>query len=105
MGFDGKTLIHPKTIARTNRVFAPSEEDAAVAREVVQAFSAAQARGECVAASPAAAHRALHASTSPGRSCCRGVAVVRGKLVEHMHVAQAEQLLLMYEAIQQRLRS
>src|SRR5690554_4423802 len=29
LGFDGKTLIHPKTLAKTNEVFAPSAEEVA----------------------------------------------------------------------------
>lgn len=68
MGFDGKTLIHPAQLDITNAVFAPSADDLALARSYVTAFAAAQARGE-------------------------GVAVVKGKIVENLHVDGAEKLL------------
>jgi citrate lyase subunit beta / citryl-CoA lyase len=42
MGFDGKTLIHPKTIATANRIFAPSPDDIAWSRKIIAAH--AQAR-------------------------------------------------------------
>jgi len=46
LGFGAKSLIHPKQIDVINRVFSPTPEEVAHAREVVQAFRAAQARGE-----------------------------------------------------------
>lgn len=73
-GFDGKTLIHPDQIGVTNEVFAPSEDDVALAQEQVEAFQAAEARGE-------------------------GVAVVRGRIVENLHVATARRLLARAQAI------
>jgi citrate lyase beta subunit len=36
MGFDGKTLIHPKTIDVANRIFAPSEDEVAWSRRIIQ---------------------------------------------------------------------
>ena len=42
MGFDGKTLIHPKTIATANGIFAPSPDDIAWSRKIIAAH--AQAR-------------------------------------------------------------
>ncbi|WP_424927372.1 HpcH/HpaI aldolase/citrate lyase family protein [Amaricoccus tamworthensis] len=74
MGFDGKTLIHPAQIEITNRVFAPSEEDLALAREQIQAHEEAEARGE-------------------------GVAVVNGRIVENLHVETARKLLGQADAI------
>ena len=70
LGFDGKTLIHPKTIAATNRLFAPSNEELAAARRIVDAGEKAAAAG-------------------------LGVVVVDGRLVESLHVAAAKQRLSM----------
>ena len=74
MGFDGKTLIHPDQIAFANEVFAPSAADIDLARTQVEAFEAAEARGE-------------------------GVAVVNGRIVENLHVVTARRLLARAEAI------
>jgi citrate lyase subunit beta/citryl-CoA lyase len=38
LGFDGKTLIHPKQIDACNRAFSPTEEEIARARQLVEAF-------------------------------------------------------------------
>ena len=73
-GFDGKTLIHPKQIDTCNRLFAPSEDEVAHAREVIEAFEAAQADG-------------------------RGVVTVGGRLVENLHVEQARHTVAVAEAI------
>lgn len=74
MGFDGKTLIHPKTIAKANEVFAPSPEDVAWSQKIIKAFEAAQSEGQ-------------------------GVVVVDGKLVENLHVAQAKRLVQLSDTI------
>lgn len=74
MGFDGKTLIHPAQLDVANEVFAPSEEEVALARRMIAAFAEARARGE-------------------------GVAVVDGRIVENLHVATAEALIGKAEAI------
>ena len=74
MGFDGKTLIHPAQLAVANEVFAPSEEEVALARRQIAAFAEARARGD-------------------------GVAVVDGRIVENLHVAVAEALISKAEAI------
>jgi citrate lyase subunit beta / citryl-CoA lyase len=68
LGFDGKTLIHPGQLEAANRIFAPSAEELAAARRIVEAHAQAVAGG-------------------------RGVAVVDGRLVEALHVAEAERLL------------
>ncbi len=75
LGFDGKSLIHPKQLAATNRVFAPDEAQVASAKEIIAAFEAAQAEG-------------------------KGVVVVNGRLVENLHVEEAQRLLALAEAIQ-----
>jgi citrate lyase beta subunit len=45
MGFDGKQCIHPSQLATANRVFSPSEDEAAHAKRVVDAYDAAAAAG------------------------------------------------------------
>lgn len=77
LGFDGKTLIHPKQIAPANAAFGPSEAEIAQARRIVEAFEAARASGA-------------------------GVAVVDGRLVEHLHVQEARRLLELADAIARR---
>ncbi|MEJ2035759.1 MAG: CoA ester lyase, partial [Maritimibacter sp.] len=74
LGFDGKTLIHPDQIAITNEVFAPSEEDLALAQRQIAAFEEVEAKGE-------------------------GVAVVDGKIVENLHIVTAKALLAKATAI------
>jgi citrate lyase subunit beta/citryl-CoA lyase len=74
LGFDGKTLIHPKTLEITNRVFAPSEAQVAYAHKIIAAFEAAAKEG-------------------------KGVVLVDGKLVENLHVEQAKKLAALAEAI------
>ncbi|WP_207623605.1 HpcH/HpaI aldolase/citrate lyase family protein [Rhodobacter calidifons] len=74
MGFDGKTLIHPAQLDIANEVFAPSEEEVALARRMIAAHAEARARGE-------------------------GVAVLDGRIVENLHVASAEALIARAEAI------
>lgn len=68
MGFDGKSLIHPVQIAMANSIFGPSAESLREAREIVGAF----ARTEN--------HK-------------RGVISLNGKMVERLHLEQAEMLL------------
>jgi citrate lyase subunit beta/citryl-CoA lyase len=74
LGFDGKTLVHPSQLAPANAIFAPAEDELAHARRVVAAHAEAVQAG-------------------------RGVAVVDGRLVEALHVAAAERLLALAEAI------
>jgi citrate lyase subunit beta/citryl-CoA lyase len=74
MGFDGKTLIHPRTIATANAVFAPSPDDVVQARKLIAAHAEAMARGQ-------------------------GIVVVDGRLVENLHVANAHRVVQLAEAI------
>lgn len=74
LGFDGKTLIHPKTLEITNRVFAPSEAQVAWAHKIIAAFEAAAKEG-------------------------KGVVLVDGKLIENLHVEQAKKLAALADAI------
>jgi citrate lyase subunit beta/citryl-CoA lyase len=77
MGFDGKTLIHPKTIATCNAAFGPSAADIDWSRKVIDAFETASANRE-------------------------GVTVVDGKLVEHLHVESARRTVALADAIARR---
>jgi citrate lyase subunit beta/citryl-CoA lyase len=74
LGFDGKTLIHPKTIAAANAAFGPAPAEIEQARRQIAGFEAAQAEG-------------------------KAVVLVDGKLVEHLHVANAKRLLALVARI------
>ena len=74
MGFDGKTLIHPAQIEAANRAFAPAPEALTEARLVKDAFSRAGNAG-------------------------KGVIALNGRMVERLHLAQAEKLLAKAAAI------
>ena len=74
MGFDGKTLIHPDQVAVANEVWAPNESEVEHARRVIEAFNAARAEG-------------------------KGVVQLDGKMIENLHVANAERLIAIASAI------
>jgi len=74
LGFDGKTLIHPKTIAAANLAFAPGAEELEAARRILVAYAEAESFG-------------------------KGVVVVDGRLVEALHVEAARRLLALAEAV------
>lgn len=75
LGFDGRTLIHPKTIDTANRIYGPSAAELESARRVVEAYRAAVAAGQ-------------------------GVAVLEGKLIEALHLTMAERVIEMAAAIE-----
>jgi citrate lyase subunit beta / citryl-CoA lyase len=74
LGFDGKTLIHPKQIAPANAAFAPSMEEIAQARKIIAAHADALAAG-------------------------KGIVVVDGRLIENLHVKAARDTVALAEAI------
>jgi citrate lyase subunit beta/citryl-CoA lyase len=74
LGFDGKTLIHPTQVEPCNRVFAPSPTEVEQAREIIEAFQAAEAAG-------------------------KGVVSVNGRMIENLHVENARRALALDEAI------
>ena len=74
LGFDGKTLIHPKQIETANRTFAPDEASLAQARKIIAAHEAAAIEGQ-------------------------GVVVVDGRLVENLHVEDAKRQIQLADAI------
>jgi citrate lyase subunit beta/citryl-CoA lyase len=74
LGFDGKTLIHPKQIEVANKAFAPSPEEVAWSRRIIAAHAEAVGEG-------------------------KGLLLVDGKLVENLHVEGACRLVAMADAI------
>jgi citrate lyase subunit beta / citryl-CoA lyase len=68
LGFGGRMCIHPDQVEPTNRIYRPTEEEIAWARDVVAAFEEAEAQG-------------IAALT------------VRGQLVDYAFVVRARQLL------------
>jgi len=76
MGFDGKTLIHPDQVSIANDTWAPSAQDVEHARKVIAAFNEALAEG-------------------------KGVVQLDGKMIENLHVANAERAIAIADAIAQ----
>jgi citrate lyase subunit beta/citryl-CoA lyase len=72
LGFDGKSLIHPRQIAPANEIFGVSEAAAADAAGIVDAWQ---------------------------QSGKNGITVVNGRLVEQLHVDEAQRTLALMAAI------
>ncbi|MCY6383191.1 HpcH/HpaI aldolase/citrate lyase family protein [Hoeflea prorocentri] len=68
MGFDGKTLIHPSQIGGANEAFGAGKDALAQAKAIVEAFSLPENAG-------------------------KGVIKIDGRMVERLHLEQAEALL------------
>jgi citrate lyase subunit beta/citryl-CoA lyase len=77
LGFDGKTLIHPRQIDPCNEVFSPSADEVTVARKMIAAFEL-----------PENAHK--------------GVVQIDGKMVERLHADMAKQTVAIADAIEKR---
>jgi citrate lyase subunit beta/citryl-CoA lyase len=75
LGFDGKTLIHPKQVAGANEAFAPSLKDIEWSQKIMVAFEEALAQK-------------------------KSVLTVDGKLIEDLHIAGAKRTLKLAEAIE-----
>lgn len=73
LGFDGKSLIHPRQIEIANECFGVSDAAVEQAREIVAAWDQARAAG-------------------------RGLAVVQGQLIEQLHVDDAHRVIALHEA-------
>jgi citrate lyase beta subunit len=73
-GFDGKTLIHPAQIEAANEMYGVSEEALAEAQRLIKAFEAVAKVG-------------------------KGVAVLDGRMIEDLHVAEAKRLTATAAAI------
>ena len=74
MGFDGKTLIHPGQVDIANEVWAPSADEVAQAQRVIDAFDEGLREG-------------------------RGVISLDGRMIENLHVANAQRTLAAAAAI------
>ncbi|MFQ6172920.1 HpcH/HpaI aldolase/citrate lyase family protein [Oryzobacter sp. R7] len=72
LGFDGKTLVHPGQVEPCNAAFAPSVEEVAQARGVLEAWEDADGAG---------------------------VVVHEGRMVELLHVESARKVLALDEAV------
>jgi citrate lyase subunit beta/citryl-CoA lyase len=64
LGFAGKTLIHPNQIGPANETFAPTAEEIAEARRIVEAYAAAKAEGRAVGSLDGRMIEQLHADTA-----------------------------------------
>ncbi|MDO8378151.1 CoA ester lyase [Phenylobacterium sp.] len=73
-GFDGKTLIHPRQIEAANAAFSPAPDEVRWARMIVEAFDSPE-------------------------NAAKGVLRVEGRMVERLHLAQAQRLIAVAEAI------
>lgn len=74
LGMDGKTLIHPKTVAAANAAFGPSESDVAQAKRIIEAHAEATRAG-------------------------KGVVVLDGQLIENLHVEDAQRTVALAASI------
>ena len=74
LGFDGKTLIHPRQIEPCNEAFSPSPEEVAMARKMIAAFE------------------------EPGNEN-KGVIQIDGRMVERLHAEMARRTVAIADAI------
>lgn len=74
LGFDGKTLIHPKQVSVCNRVFSPKDEEVAFARSIIAAFDLPENK-------------------------TKGALRLGGRMVERLHADMARELVAVADAI------
>jgi citrate lyase subunit beta / citryl-CoA lyase len=74
LGFDGKTLIHPRQIEPCNEAFSPSPEEVAMARKMIAAFELPE-------------------------NADKGVVQIDGRMVERLHAEMAKQTVAIADAI------
>jgi citrate lyase subunit beta/citryl-CoA lyase len=74
IGFDGKTLIHPKQIEACNRIFTPPGDEVAQARRIIAAFEQPE-------------------------NASRGAIQLDGKMVERLHAEMAKRTIAISDAI------
>jgi citrate lyase subunit beta / citryl-CoA lyase len=77
LGFDGKTLIHPRQIDPCNEAFSPTPEEVEVARKMIAAFDLPENRD-------------------------KGVIQIDGRMVERLHAEMARQTVAIADAIAKR---
>lgn len=74
LGFDGKSLIHPRQIEVCNRCFSPTEDEIRRAQEIVAVWDEQERAGH-------------------------SVVVINGRMVEHLHVSEARRVLVLAAAV------
>jgi citrate lyase subunit beta/citryl-CoA lyase len=77
LGFDGKTLIHPKQIEPCNAAFSPTPEEVEVARKMIAAFDLPE-------------------------NANKGVIQIDGRMVERLHAEMARRTVAISDAIGQK---
>ena len=77
LGFDGKTLIHPRQIEPCNETFSPTDEEVAMARKMISAFDLPENEN-------------------------KGVIQIDGRMVERLHADMARQTVAIADAIAKR---
>jgi citrate lyase subunit beta / citryl-CoA lyase len=74
LGMDGKTLIHPSQVGTCNEVFSPATEEIAWSRRIIENFALPE-------------------------NASKGVITIDGRMVERLHLAMAERVVTISEAI------
>jgi citrate lyase subunit beta / citryl-CoA lyase len=74
LGFDGKTLIHPKQIEPCNEAFSPTEDEVKAARKMIEAFDQPENEN-------------------------KGVIQIDGRMVERLHAEMARRTVAIADAI------
>jgi citrate lyase subunit beta / citryl-CoA lyase len=74
LGFDGKTLIHPRQIEPCNDAFSPTPDEVALARKMIAAFELPENKG-------------------------KGVVQIDGRMVERLHAEMAQRTVAIADAI------
>jgi citrate lyase subunit beta / citryl-CoA lyase len=77
LGFDGKTLIHPKQIEPCNDAFSPTPQEVEAARKIIAVFDQPENEN-------------------------KGVIQIDGRMVERLHAEMARQTVAIADAIAQR---
>jgi citrate lyase subunit beta/citryl-CoA lyase len=75
MGFDGKTIVHPKQIDPCNAAFSPTADEVAEAQKIIAAFDLPEHSG-------------------------KGVLRIDGRMVERMHADMARRTVAIAEGIE-----
>jgi citrate lyase subunit beta / citryl-CoA lyase len=76
LGFDGKTLIHPRQIEPCNETFSPSKEEVEAARKMIATFDLPENEN-------------------------KGVIQIDGRMVERLHAEMARRTVAIADAIEQ----
>jgi citrate lyase subunit beta/citryl-CoA lyase len=74
LGFDGKTLIHPRQIEPCNEAFSPTPQEVEAARKMIAAFDLPE-------------------------NANKGVVQIDGRMVERLHAEMARQTVAIADAI------